>query len=432
MIPPSSAESPRPPLFRDYSRAVLSFSPNARTYLAASFFLGIGQGVFWVARNLYLRRCGWTDEEVGHVLSVTAIGQFLSTVPLALCMERMRLRGFVALGGVLFSLGYGLQMATDDHSAILAAGALGGIGFSAVGLASGPFLMRNSSPAERPYLFGVFQAVMMLASVAGSLLFGEGARRWGDTAETYRWIHVGAAFCCAVGVLPILRVREGPPAAEPPSIRSQFRAQDPRLLAKLCIPDLLIGSGAGLTIPFMTLYFDARFQATGAQISYFSTGSHLVNVFAFLAAPVLARRIGLVRAVVTTQLLSLPFFLTMALTGQIEVAVIAFLARNALMNMAQPNLSTFTMERVTREQQALTNSFKMTCWNLGWAIASPLGGWLIHSRVDAPPTLWFPDGYALVMHITIGVYLWGSLALYLFFGRESRAIRPEVPPAPVS
>ncbi|MBI3098858.1 MAG: MFS transporter [Planctomycetes bacterium] len=415
MIPSPSAQPPGPRLFRDYSRAVRSFSPNARAYLLASFLLGIGQGIYWVARNLYLRHCEWTDGEIGILLSATATGQFLSTIPLALRMGRMRLRGFIALGGVLFGLGYGLQMVTQDRAAILAAGAFAGVGFSAVGLATGPFLMRNSSPPERSYLFGVFQAVMMLASVLGSLIFGECARVWGDSSETYRWIHLGAASCCALGVLPILRVREEPPA-EPPSVAAQFAVQDPRLLVKLCIPDLLIGSGAGLTIPFMSLYFDGRFRASGSDIAWFSVASHLVNTFAFLAAPILARGLGLVKAVVTTQLLSLPFFLTMALTGHLEVAVLAFLARNALMNMAQPNLSNFTMETVTREQQALTNSFKMTCWNLGWAIASPLGGWLIHTRSGAPPTWWLPDGYALVMHITIGVYVCGSLALYGFFG----------------
>jgi hypothetical protein len=53
----------------------------------------------------------------------------------------------------------------------------------------------------------------------------------------------------------------------------------------------------------------------------------------FLLGPTLARRFSHVKAIVVTELLSIPFFLILALADRLWLAVAAFWFRGALMNM---------------------------------------------------------------------------------------------------
>jgi predicted MFS family arabinose efflux permease len=146
-------------------------------------------------------------------------------------------------------------------------------------------------------------------------------------------------------------------------------------------------------------------------------------MFAFLASPLLARRYGFVRTVVGCQLLSIPFFIVMAFTGLGPLAVAAFLARHALMNMAGPVNSHFAMEVVSPHKRALTNGLRETSWNLTFLLGTFAGGWIIHARVVG-------DGFTATMLMTIGLYVAGT-AIFYGFWRGLSGMTPRTVPTPV-
>jgi MFS family permease len=114
-------------------------------------------------------------------------------------------------------------------------------------------------------------------------------------------------------------------------------------------------------------------------------------------------RVGLVKATILTEALSIPFFLALALTVSFPVAVAAYVLRQALMNLSQPLWRNLMMEITPLEWRPAVNGVAMLCWNLGWAGSTLWGGQLIVRSAG-----WLGpgyDGYALPMLLTIGTYL---------------------------
>ena len=182
----------------------------------------------------------------------------------------------------------------------------------------------------------------------------------------------------------------------------------------------LVGCGAGLTIPFLNLYFRDRFDLEAGSIGTIFSAAQAITAVGFAVGPAMARRLGMVRAVATTELLSIPFFLTLAFSHHLGLAVVAFWARGALMNMNQPISRNFAMEAVDEDQQPVTNSVIELSWSLAWMICTQVGGWLIDHHGFVPPML-----------VTVTLYFSASV-LYLFFFHdyERRVLRLKPAAAP--
>ena len=58
---------------RDYFHSLSLFSRNVRLFLAGTFFIGIGQSVFMLMFNLYLKEAGYAEGFIGYkILGYTA------------------------------------------------------------------------------------------------------------------------------------------------------------------------------------------------------------------------------------------------------------------------------------------------------------------------------------------------------------------------
>jgi predicted MFS family arabinose efflux permease len=276
-------------------------------------------------------------------------------------------------------------------------------------VAAAPFFMRNAAPEERIYLFGFSFAVETLATICAAALGGIAIRRLtaalGAELLGLRCALLGIAALTLFATFFFARIREDRPARARHSLREYLLARDWALLARLLSPNFLVGLGAGLIIPFLNLYFRDRFGQDPRQIGGFFAVSQFLTMIGFLAGAPLARRAGSVWAVALTELLSIPFFVVLALTHSLWLAVAAFWMRGALMNMSGPIISNFTMEMVPADQHTVTNSLRMLSWNVSWMVSTQVGGWLIQER-----------GYTLPMWITIALYAAAAGTLLAFFG----------------
>jgi MFS family permease len=134
--------------------------------------------------------------------------------------------------------------------------------------------------------------------------------------------------------------------------------------------------------------------------------SSVVMGLATLASPLLAGRLGKIRALVLTQLVSIPFLLTIGFAPWFGVAMAAFWIRAALMNMGNPLYQAFAMEQVDERARARVSSLMGMGWNIGWSVGPYISG-LMQVRV----------GFAPIFLITTGTYVVGSIIPYVFFAK---------------
>ena len=384
------------------------FPRNARLYLAGTFLMGIGHGALWVHMNLYFRSLGLGEALIGRILSAGSLGTVLISLPAAIWVDRFPAQVVFMLAAAGFGVAFLLQLFLPDPSLITAAALLTGMLFTIHWVAAAPFFMRNAPPGQRTELFGIASAVETLATIVSAFGAGYAARRlearFGSELLGLRYALATTAIASMLAVIPFSRIKSAPPLGERKTLRAYIFARDFALLAKLTVPSFLVGCGAGLTIPFLNLYFRTRFDQDPQRIGIFFAVAQVLTMAGFLSGPMLARRFSHVRAIVVTELLSIPFFLILAIANHLWLAVGAFWMRGALMNMNQPVSNAFAMEMVPPDQHTSTNSVRMLAWSSSWMLTTPLGGWLIERH-----------GFTPNMAATMGLYLVSAALFWGFF-----------------
>jgi predicted MFS family arabinose efflux permease len=336
-------------------------------------------------------------------------------IPVSILVARMRLKWLLIAAALCTAIITCLMVVIQSVTLILLLGILAGASFIIHHVVAAPFFMRNSLPKERIYLFGINYAVEILSSVIAVAVGGWLAREWTGTFGSellgLRGALLVGSATVALAVIPYLSIHSpAPPRGEPGRLRL-LRHRQPKLLAKLLVPGFLVGCGAGLIIPFLNLYFRDRFDQGPDAIGRIFSVSQALTAFGFLLGPVLARRFGMVRTVASAEILSIPFFLLLAFTTRLEVAILAFWMRGALMNMNHPVSRNFAMEAVDEDQQPLTNAAMETAWSLSWMISTQVGGWIIEHH-----------GYSIPMFITVGLYFTASCLYFAFFHDFERRV----------
>jgi predicted MFS family arabinose efflux permease len=162
-----------------------------------------------------------------------------------------------------------------------------------------------------------------------------------------------------------------PRAERPP--RGHWRPYGPTL-AKLLALQLAGSLGAGMTMPFLNVFFRVRFGASDATLGLLFALSSLLTGCAGLVAPGVAARWGKVRAIVVSQALSIPLLLAMGLVPVFGASAGSFLLRTALMNMSSPLFAAYAMGIVPASVRPLAASLLMLAWNAGWAISAWISG----------------------------------------------------------
>ncbi len=402
---------------RDYLWYISLFSRNVRLFLIGSFLIGLTFATAQLLMNLYLKERGGAESFIGTFLSAGAFGTAIIAIPAAIALRKIRLK-FVLIGSTIIYMAIITAISRLGISNwLIFLSFLLGVTATFNRIAAAPFFMRNSTPEERTYVFSFNFGVLLLAGMVGSVVSGW-LVAWfttllADVIQAYQWTFVISIICGIAAVIPFALIKAAAPTEE--DRQSDFSwsllRRQSRLYLKLLLPQFLVGIGAGLIIPFLNLYFRDRFRQSPDQIGLLFFAVNTAMLLGILAGPVLAKKIGMVKTIVATELLSIPFMIILAFSYSLPLAVVAFLVRGALMNMAQPIGTNFSMEMVGRMEHALVNALLTLSWTGSLMISTVIGGELIEKH-----------GYTLPLMIAVALYIASAILYYLFFrGSERKA-----------
>ncbi|HMA69683.1 MAG TPA: MFS transporter [Candidatus Mcinerneyibacterium sp.] len=394
----------------DYLNKLKIISKNAKLFLLGGIFNGIGMSVFRLLFNLYLKESGFGESSIGTILSARSFGAALIAIPVAILLRRVHAKYILISATMLAATFYSFQIYFDLLYLIIIFAFFAHMFFMTYRLVSAPFFMRNSTKKERIYIFSLHAAVFVVSKFIGNIIGGNLPHIFlkmniADTLVTAYEITLFASIGFTIlSILPYLKIKEKPLPKIQNKLLSEMKKYNWSRIIKLIIPRFLVGMGAGFIIPFMNLYFRNVFGLGSDRIGvYFS----ILQIFMFIgmmSAPFISKRFGMIKGIVITQLLSLPFMLIMALTKNIAFAVGAFFLRTTLMNMNQPMNRNFTMEIMKKEEQPMTHSLTMVAWNLSWMVSAFLGGRIIEKY-----------SFEYSFFVTIILYILSSTTYYILF-----------------
>ncbi|MBK7643292.1 MAG: MFS transporter [Planctomycetes bacterium] len=400
-----------------------------RRFLLGSALMGAAQSVPWTMIALYLDRLGYTKSEIGSVQSCDAWGKLAMALPAAFVLARRRTPPVLTASALVAGSAYCMLPWMPTHGLVMACNLLAGLAWSVHYVAIAPFLYRHSDARQQAGVFGLADAVHTAAAVLGAFLGGRGAAALthylGDETRALAWVVASGGMMALCAAIPYSRIPEGDPApARALPLVPLVRAQR-GLIARFGFPQLLIGLGASMSIPFLSLYFQDRFAVAPGGFANLQALAALLMTAGYLLTPLAVARLGYVKSIVGFELASMPFFVLLAFTTSLPLAIAGFLLRAGLMNSATPVLKNFAMRATPEGGRELQNGITSLANSLGWVIGPHIGGWVLDRS---------EDNYKWLMLTTVGIYLvaamiTGWLLAPLERGESLTASTPDRPAA---
>lgn len=400
-----------------YRQQLRSFSANARLYLLSAIITGLSFSIYSLIFNLYIVSRGYPRSFLGELQSMPNLISLLGALPAGMLVDRIgRKRAMVLAGAgqILATLG------------IVLAGGAWWLRFSMIAyglsqslwmVSGSPFLVENSTEEERNALFSASFGLQTLVGFLGTLVGGYLPTLFGGLLEV--GVESAPAYAATLGVtvalavvalLPILLIEERPrPTAGLVHLARPWRnISNPGMVVRIFIPNIVISMGAAILIPYMNLFFKETFPISDKVLGTLFAVSSVITGVATLTSPLLADRWGRIRALVITQLTSIPFLLLIGFSGRLWIAALAFWVRAALMNMGNPLYNAFAMEQVTEQERATVSGLMGMSWNIGWTIGPYLSGYM-----QADPRI----GFQPIFLITCTLYVLAATLEKVFFQR---------------
>ena len=408
---------------------IRSFNRAARLFLMAMVIDGIVYSGWALFFNFYILNLGFDRKFLGLVNAMPSIAGLIFGIPAGILSDRLGRKRAMLLGVGCFILAYALQISVRMPAVILLAAGIGGAANILYFISQAPFMMQESTHENRTMLFSLSFGLFPISGAVGSLIAGKlpsfFAQRLGipvDSAAAYRAVLLVSLCVGSLTLVPLAFIREKPrqvgqrfaagtlkePSSQNDSLRTLLTVLIQPTTLKLATPNLLVGFGAAILMPYMNIFFAERFALGDAQLGVLFSLSALLTGVGAITAPLLARRLGgRIRAVVVTQGASLVFLLLLGFSSYLPIVAISFLLRSVLMNLAIPLYFAFAMEQVPINKQGTVNSVLELAWQMGWAIGPYLSGVVQQAQ-----------GFKPLFVLTSGLYLAAILFTWGFFRKH--------------
>ena len=345
---------------RNYLAHVGMFSRNIWLFLLAALLMGVGRQIFQVLRNQYLNALQLSGSELTSVQGLNSLGTLVIAIPAIVIIGRRSARSLLTVIALVNAAAYASQAVFGNLEIFRASAFCAGLAMGVNVALGAPFLLRNTGLAERVFAFSFQSAVSWpLSGFVGSWLSGwlqSSAQAWAGHGVTfmgediapslfgYRFALLVGAAVVLLGLIPVAFIKEPKPEGAGKSIKALLTVHNKGRLIALGIPEMIIGFGAGLTVPFFNVYFQNEWKLEPAEIAKVFSLMFVVLVATYLLAPPLIKRFGPVKVIIVTQILSLPFFVELALGNFLWAAIVAFIMRQTLMNLSDPVYRQFAQE----------------------------------------------------------------------------------------
>jgi MFS family permease len=262
---------------------------------------------------------------------------------------------------------------------LMGAAVLEGVSEAAFSTSSSALLADKTEPSKRTNAFSLY-------SFASSTAFGVGGMAiplvliftfFGfSNREGHIMLYILLAMLSLSSTLLIFKIKESN-VTKKKEHRNLLPKKSLGVLGKYVLTSAIIAFGAGMVVPLMSLWLNLRYGVSDV-ISVFILGvASLVIGIATLAAPLLARKFGLVKAIVATQSLSTLFMFLTPLSPNYLSASFIYTLRAFLMNMASPLQQCVIMGVVAEDERGAASGVSAALWRLPNALSTSIGASLM-------------------------------------------------------
>ena len=321
---------------------------------------------------------GYLDPEIAGIISWRFAGVLLLALPLGIWIKGravMKLFYASAIGVPLFGLLIIYCTHERMHDALVAVQFCWGASFTFMQIPVLPFILRNCPTEQQTPAIALSYSTWSFAGIVSAALVWL-LNSYDPIVFNERNMLIGITVSAFAGLFCVYAARTEEKTNNEIH-QAQVDGYDWGLIAKALIPVLVIATGAGLTIPFINLFFSRVHDLSTNTISLWNFIASLFVAFAALLVPKIKNGIGYKLAIPLTQSFAVLSLVLMATTewyvqlpAAAAIAVGCYLLRQPLMNMAGPMTSEVGMKYVGKKNQEMTSALTAAIWSGSWFIST--------------------------------------------------------------
>ncbi|HME62987.1 MAG TPA: MFS transporter [Candidatus Binatia bacterium] len=360
---------------------------------ATSGVRSFAYGFLSVILGLYLDAAGVGPAAIGWIFTAALAGGALMTIIITSVADSLGRKALLIIGALLMALA-GCVFALSNNPLWLSIAAIFGT-ISPSGKEVGPFLALEQAilpqTAEDRHRTAIFSAYNLVGSFAGAIgALAVSLPGWISMAAIsgYRfliWGYVALAILLAV-LFALLSPKVEAARKSDPTARTVGLQKSRATVVKLASLFALDALAGGFVVQSIVAYwFYLRYQLDLKVLGGIFFGTNMLAALSFLAAPAIARRIGLLNTMVFTHLPSNFLLLLVPLMPNVQLAVAVLLLRHLLSQMDVPTRQSYTMAVVDPGERAAAAGVLSVARNAGAAIAP-----LFTGAILAAPALGLP------------------------------------------
>ena len=352
------------------------FSRDAWLLVAYSFISWMGGNIAWFIFPFYLKSLGFSYTDIGIVFSLSTIAQasvLLFSGPLG---TKMGYKRAVLLGVSLMFLGRLVQVLYPTIALLTLGGVLVGIGMAFEGPSYMALLSGEVSDEKRHYLFSLSSAMGTIGSAVGLIMAG----------FLPRYLPYREVFATVLVIIPIrfaLVVLVKSVLAETEK-RLELNRKLLLKIGRFAIPSALIGLGAGVTIPYMGLWFNQRFGTSLESIGWLFAFQQFIMGLGMFILPMIADRLGSVKTIVSFNGSASALIAAMPFSPTFLIAAVVYTVRTILMNIVNPIWNSFMMGFFKKEERSTVMALSNLSWTATFGVGQYLGGRLFDFSLTWP------------------------------------------------
>jgi len=382
---------------------------------------------------IYLDRLGYTPVMIGVIFTVAYLSGAVLTALWGYLSDRVGRRKILMLLAILTILSNLILIYFSSLFFILAAVIVANVGAGGSGgggSGGGPFnpveealLAEKCRPENRNQIFAVNSCVGSIMGSLGALASGlpqflQETKGW-NAVDSYKPLF-GLTILFSVALLFVYRAI-GEEEHQPRPAEKKMSKSTGVFVTKMSLLAIVDNFGAGMAGSLVAYWFFLRFGVELKSLGVIFFASYFLAALSFLSAPLIARKIGVVRTMVFSHGLASVIYLALPLAPTLSLAAALIVIRSFFAYMDNPLRASFTMAMVQSNERGSAAGVTSLARIVPFGISPTISTYLMQSV-----------SLTLPLFIGGGLQLVNDVAFFLMFRHvrppeELAASRPESP-----
>jgi len=369
---------------------------------------------------IYLSQLGYSTVTIGLVISTASASGAVLTVLWGFLSDRFGRKKILMLLAALTIVSNLIYVFFSHLVFILSAVIIANVGAGGSGgggQGGGPFnpveqalLAEKCTPENRNRIFSTNAFVGSLMGSLGALVSGLPQylqESWGwQSVVSYKPLFALTIFFSVILILAYSTIDE----QHVPRKRertNQSRTARSGFVTKMSLLGMVDNLGAGLVGPLISYWFFRRFGVELKSLGFMFFLSYFFAALSFLAAPVLARHMGVVRTMAFSHGLASLIYLFLPLAPSFSIAAAMTVVRSFLAYMDNPLRSSFIMGIVRPEDRGSAAGITTLSRHVPVAVSPTISAYLMQSFSLNVPI--FIGGFLQLFHDCVFYFLFRNV-----------------------